>query len=115
MGRAGLLHVHPRDCLCMHEIIFHAIDASFAIKARPDNVICHHKLIKLLLKIIVLESQKISMVLKGVKFLLVAVTGLEERLVTFPYGVKFARKGLKFIVAVQIGTLTPSDVTVELS
>ena len=94
MGRAGLLHVHPRDCLCMHEIIFHTSDASLAIKTRPDNVICHHKLIKLFLKVIVLESQKISMVLEGVKLLLVAMAGLEERFVTFPDGVKFARKGL---------------------
>ncbi len=99
----------------MHEIIFHTIDASFAIETRPDNVICHYKFIELLLKIIVLESQKIGMVLEGVELLLVAVTGLEEGFVAFPYSVKFARKGLKLIVAVQIGTLTSTDVTVEFS
>ena len=41
------------------------MDASFAIESASDDLICHDELIKLFLKVIVLQCEQISVVLQG--------------------------------------------------
>ena len=43
--------------------IFQMVDSSLTVEATSDNLVCHYKLIKFLLQIVVLESEQIGMVL----------------------------------------------------
>ena len=88
------------------------MDASFSIESAPDDFICHNELIKLFLKVIVLQCEQISVVLQGMELLFVAVSGLEERFVTLSDRFQLARQGLQLVVILYIGAFGAVEICI---
>lgn len=69
--------------------LLYLIDSTFSIQTITNNIICEHKLVKLLLQIGVLKCKQVSMILQSIKFLFKAVTHFLEIFVICISSIKF--------------------------
>lgn len=91
------------------------VDTGLAIKAASDDFVGHDELVELLLQVIVLEGKQVCVVLQGVQFLLVAVTGLEETLIALSDGFQLTTQRLELVVALDVSALCTRNVVIKLA
>ena len=104
-----------RFTLILAILIFQMVHSTLTVEATSDNLVCHNKLIKFLLQIVVLESEKIGMILQSMQLLLVAMASFKERFITLSDGFELTGESLKLVVVLNVGAFGTSDVCIELS
>ena len=95
------------------DFLFDGCNSALSVEASLDHIICHHKLIKFLLQVVVLESKDVSMVLKGVQLLLVAVAGLKKAFVASSDGLDLTANNLEFILELHVVVVDHAHVVVQ--
>ena len=88
-------------------------DPALPVEANLDHIISHHKLIKFLLQVVVLESKDVSVVLEGMQLLLVAVSRLKKAFVASSDGLDLTPDDLELIVELHIVVVDHAHIVVK--